>query len=582
MLTNKLFRNSLLVYVCIELSNTISTVVDGVIISRVFGSQGIAAMGVSRPAFSIFGAFAGLLAIGLQSRCSMYLGKGDVRNAQKVFAFTFPLWFAVSAAIAVFGVIFAGEVASFFGAGPENSSLWVSTRDYLAGVLIGAPAMILIPVLSVILNMDSSPKLVRTGVIIMTIANIIGDLLVGYVIGGGTFGMGFATSVSQYLALGLMFTHFFKKESMFRLRFELIGFSELCKIFSGGAPHLTKCLCKTLRPILVNRFIFAVGAQAALAAYSVQNNFRDIMEVIGAGTASTVLLLGGVFFSERDTQSLGDLAKSAAKTIMFIVVPVSAIVFIFSPEIAAFYVKDSAEGAAMASFALRALAVTMPLQACGDTILNMQQASRHLGFAHTFTILNRFLLIVICTYTLGHFWGTTGIWLAFPTAAGLLIVLELAAIFFRDRKTVASLLGLFSLPEKFTYTGSDEVEASPRTKEDVIALSSEVSAFCERHDVDLERSYIFALCVEELGMNVINHGFADGKPHEVSARLIYDEGNLVYRLRDDCGTFNIKERALQLVDTPPEKGIGIKLVMSSAKDVQYVHVLGTNTLIITV
>ncbi|MBQ7219374.1 MAG: ATP-binding protein [Synergistaceae bacterium] len=582
MLTKKLFRDSLLVYVFIELTYTLSTVIDGVVISRVLGSQGIAAMGVSRPIFSIFGALSGLLAVGLQARCSTHLGKGDIRSAQKVFGFAFPLWMLLASMIAVFGVIFAGRIASFFGAGESGSPLWVSTRDYLVGVLIGAPALIAIPALSAILQMDSSPKLVRYGVAVMTVANIAGDLLVGYVIGGGEFGMGLATSIANYLALGLMLTHFFRKDSMFRLRFELTGLSELAKMLSGGAPHLTKCMCKTIRPILVNRFIFAVGAQAALAAYSVQNNFRDIMEVIGAGTASTVLLLGGVFFSERDTKSLDELAKCAFTNILVLVVPVSAVVFWFSPEIAAFYIKDSAEAAGMAGFALRALAVTVPLQACGDTILNMQQASKHMGFAHFFTILNRLVLIVVCTYTLGTLWGVNGIWLAFPVSAGLLVVLEIAVMCVRDKKIVTSFLELFSLPEKFSYTRNDDIEASPRNAEEVIALSVAVGDFCKRHEIDDERSYIFALCVEELGMNVINHGFSDGKRHEMAARLIYDDGDLVFRLRDDCGTFNMKKRAVQLAESPPEKGIGIKMVMQTAKDVRYVHVLKTNTLIITV
>ena len=51
----------------------------------------------------------------------------------------------------------------------------------------------------------------------------------------------------DHLALDLMLTHFFRKASMFRLKFELVGLSELAKIFSGGASHLTKCMCKTLR-----------------------------------------------------------------------------------------------------------------------------------------------------------------------------------------------------------------------------------------------------------------------------------------------------------------------------------------------
>ena len=175
-----------------------------------------------------------------------------------------------------------------------------------------------------------------------------------------------------------------------------------------------------------------------------------------------MLLLGSVFFSEIDTKSLDELAKYAFTSILILVVPVSA------------------EAAGMACFALMALAVIMPLQACGDTILNMQQASRHMKFAHSFTILNRFMLIVICTYTLGMLWGVKGIWLAFPMSAGLIVVLKLAVICVRDKKLAMSFLDMFSLPEKFSYTESDDVEVSPGNAEEVIALSSAVREFCLR------------------------------------------------------------------------------------------------------
>lgn len=65
MLTRKLFRDSLYVFAFVEFTYTLSTAIDGIIISRVYANDGIAAMGLTRPLYSILAACAGLISVGL-------------------------------------------------------------------------------------------------------------------------------------------------------------------------------------------------------------------------------------------------------------------------------------------------------------------------------------------------------------------------------------------------------------------------------------------------------------------------------------------------------------------------------------
>ena len=580
MLTRKLFRDSLFVFMCIELSYTFSMTVDWLFISRFSGSTGVAAMELCRPLFVIAGAISGLWSIGLQERCSVHLGKGDVDNARKVFASMFALLVLASVVIVILGFAFTDRIISLFGAEEGHKLIWNDAGGYFKAVIIGLPAMVTIPVLSVILQMDSDSKLVNRELVVWIAANIAGDFINGYFFGGSIAGMGLATTIANYTALALMLTHFLNKNAIFTLRPAMIPLNEAAKVFEAGTPKLSHNMCMSLRPVLINRFVFAAGAEAALAAYSVQNSFFDIAGVVGLGAVNAVLLLGGVFFSERDDKSLSELASEAFMTVLYVIVPVSVLTFIFAPRIAAFYITDSPEASQMASYALRALAAALPLQACAEIVCEIQHVSQHHNFVHIFTVLNGFLLPTSCVYILGTLWGTAGIWAALPVSSAVLLMFELAVIY--TKHPIRNVTGLYGLGERFAYNNADDLEASPITEEEVIELSSKVSEFCEAHNVDDERAYRFALCVEEMGINVIRHGFSDGKPHEVGARIIYDNGDLIFRLRDDCSAFDIKERAKQIMDSPPEKGIGIKLTTGSAKDLKYIHVLETNTIIITV
>ena len=59
-----------------------------------------------------------------------------------------------------------------------------------------------------------------------------------------------------------------------------------------------------------------------------------------------------------------------------------------------------------------------------------------------------------------------------------------------------------------------------------------------------------------------------------------DPGEVVLRLRDDCPYFNVRERFDSLADDDVESNLGIRLVYALAKDVNYINIFNTNTLII--
>lgn len=69
-ITDKMFFTLFLTGAIIEFSMVGAAFVDGVIIGRFLGSDALAAQGIVYPIYSILGIFSGLLAVGMQVRCS--------------------------------------------------------------------------------------------------------------------------------------------------------------------------------------------------------------------------------------------------------------------------------------------------------------------------------------------------------------------------------------------------------------------------------------------------------------------------------------------------------------------------------
>ena len=108
-----------LTFSLIELSNVGAGLIDGLIVSNFLDAEAMAAAGIAYPIFSIAGIFSGMLATGMQTVCAQELGRGNVREFNRLF----------SAALYV-GTVFSLVLtaAVFFGAAPLAALLGASAR----------------------------------------------------------------------------------------------------------------------------------------------------------------------------------------------------------------------------------------------------------------------------------------------------------------------------------------------------------------------------------------------------------------------------------------------------------------------
>ena len=112
-------------------------------------------------------------------------------------------------------------------------------------------------------------------------------------------------------------------------------------------------------------------------------------------------------------------------------------------------------------------------------------------------------------------------------------------------------------------------------------VSELIEDFLEQHQVDKRTSFFSGLCMEELATNVILHGFTkNNDKHYCDIKVMIDPDGIVLRIRDNCPYFDIRERYNSLSEEDANASIGIRLIYAVAKDVKYINVLKTNTIII--
>lgn len=108
------------------------------------------------------------------------------------------------------------------------------------------------------------------------------------------------------------------------------------------------------------------------------------------------------------------------------------------------------------------------------------------------------------------------------------------------------------LPRNFGTTADNEISIMADSVQDIERLSKIAIAFAMEHDASAKRARNFGLVIEELSIFFAEHGFKDGMPHYINARLVAKDDDLIVRMRDDCQLLSLKEY-YQLVKESQDK-----------------------------
>ena len=367
------FYIQLAAFILLSLSSSVGSMVDGVVIGQFLGVDSIAAFGIINPlmiAFSIIGA---VVSAGARNRFTRLLGAGKTEQARNVFSLACILSAGIAAALMVFLLVFSGPVTSALGASKKTADLLPKARDYLIGISFGLPAMNLVRVLNGFMPLDNDRNLPVLSSIFLTVSDIVLDLAAILVLHGDTLEMGIATSISYYVALAVLLTHFRKKDCFLRFSFKGLPWGETGAVLGKGMPSGVCRLGNTLRCIFMNRMLAIIASSAAIAAYSVHRQADSFFNPVTIGMADTVALLAGILVGEEDRPMMKRLLFTSVQATFIITAGIATLIWFLSPQFASLYIKDNPEALRLAVTAVRCYAIGMPINGLNLIYLNYFQ-----------------------------------------------------------------------------------------------------------------------------------------------------------------------------------------------------------------
>ena len=569
----KLVRQMLTAQILSALTVSLCLLIDNIMIGRFLGERALTAYGLGSPVLLVIGAVGSMLCSGVQVACSKSLGRGDQNETDIGYSSAIAGGGLFSLGFMVLALLLRTPIARMLGA--NEPMLLSDTSRYIAGFSIGAPASAGALVLVPFLQMAGQSNLLIIAVLGMTVADVIFDLLNVFVFHYGMFGMGVASALSYYVAIVIAAKYFLSKKCVFSFSLDRIQWRKIRELAAGGVPSLLGMAASVVMTFAVNRILINVGGGAAVAAFSVINSVMNTSICISAGTGGVSLTLSGVLYNEEDRTGLTELLRALVRASVVLGVAVMALLIVFARPCVQLFIPNAGDSQAMAIRGLRLFSIGLVFCCLNAVLKNCYLGTGRVRLMECISVVDNALLPILSAFLFSTFAGVNGAWFLFAASETLTLLGILGYVWLKKRRVTWRTDDIMLLGADFGVPPEDLLEVNPTSLEDVMAASREAETFCAAHGGSDRMASHLALCVEEMGSNIVTHGFAADGKNQLSIRLQHKDGHWTMRFRDDCTAF---DPIRHVSEGNMQKSLGIHLAMSMANEARYTYSMNLNNL----
>ena len=577
----KLFRKAEISYTVSDVSKALGPMIDLVFISQFIGAGGVAVIGYVAPLIMLFELIGTAVSSGARNKVSSLIGEGKLEEANRAFSCSIITGCGLSVFFAIQVTIFCSVVSLILGA--RDPEMHRMTMDYIRGYLIGFPFFALTRILTPFLQMEGQYKRVSIVSILTTVVDVAADVVVIFILHGGMYEIGLATSLGFIIPAFISAAFFLGEKSRSAFRFSFKRFSpDLCvEILRLGAPAGVIKGSNFVGGILINNMLTALNMPYLVAAYGVFSQITVFFRSSWYAPADTLHAIAGVFIGEEDRNSLKIIQKTSLLHALAYTGTVTVFLFALADPLAAVFLKaDDPAALSLSRECIRVACFSLPFHAIIYNFNNYLMAVKKLRFCSIYSFLIECGFLVPITFLFLLVFGYHGAWIAKIVS----MLLSLTAIWYIYRQEGSTFTDkMLLLPESFGISRENEIAMTAVSVEEVMDFSRIAIAFAQEHGAEKKKAMTLGLITEELSGLFAEHGFSDGRPHVISMRLVAKSEDLIIRIRDDCRPFNVTEY-YQMVRgiRDKEKEIGLTIIMKIAAEVKYTATFGANNLIVRI
>ncbi|WP_447073542.1 MATE family efflux transporter [Vibrio alginolyticus] len=406
---------------------------DALFIGLGVGPDGLGAIALVIPPFSIFTAIAMMVGIGGAAKMSIEIGKGNTESSQMWFSQSMLITTLLSTITVTLALIWLDELIALMGASGNLAQL---AHDYLIVLLPFFVLYSLAWVLSCFVRNDTNPKLATYAMSIGAIINLAFDYLFIIEMNMGMKGAAYGTAIAQAVIALILLTHFIRKKGSLEFSLKGIGLSKTKEILSIGTPTFFIEVTSAMTIVLFNYVLLSQFGESHIIAYGLTTNVGVFALFVMVGIAQAcqpiISFNRGAGRPERidEILKLGMKAAMGSGTVFLLGIWLSA------PLIASIYLGDSNDLIPIAASALTFYFFGVPLMGLNMVIANLFQAIAKPKQATLISLCRGFVFVALGVLLLPKFFPQDGIWASIVFAETLTAVISLSMLFNYRKRAV--------------------------------------------------------------------------------------------------------------------------------------------------
>lgn len=406
------------------------TMVDGLFVSNLIGTNALSAINLTAPIISLVTAISTMLATGGSAVIMKKMGEGREREAREDFTALIVINAAVGLVMCAVGYLCMDMIFAGMSLSADVAAYCV---DYLSRYLLFTIPILLMNNFSLYLIACGRSALSFLCSIGGGITNIALDYVFIGLMDMGTGGAAIATGLGYSVTAVVGLIVFLDQKSLLHFKKPVWRLAVLKKVVTNGCSEMATALVTGITTLIFNWTMLTYVGQDGVAAITIIMYVLMFASSLFSGYSYGVAPMISYYYGERNDGKLRKLIRTSLQIIAVISIgSVVLSIWITEPLVSVFTSPDNpvyalaVSGNRICSLAL--LFIGCNIFASGMfTALNNGRISAVLAFARSFVFM------IVCLLMLPALFGVAGIWLANPLAELMAAVLA-AVMFVKCRK----------------------------------------------------------------------------------------------------------------------------------------------------
>lgn len=385
---------------------------DTYFISKGVGADGLTALNLAIPVFSVMNGCGFMLGIGSGTKYGIMKGTGNEKRGDVLFTSSLCVVTVLAVIFMLIGLLAADPITVLVVA---NAEVYDMTRTYLQVILLFSPMFMINNLLGAMIRNDGNTSLAMTAMLSGCLFNIVFDYIFVFPMGLGLFGAVLATAVAPIISILILLQHFVKKKNQFRLIRVRPDVRLVASAAGLGVPSLVTEVSSGLVIAVFNLLILGLAGNVGVAAYGVVANISIVVIAIYNGIAQGVQPLLSREYGRSQEKNVHRFLGWAMMLTVILAMVIYVGIYWNADVIAMIF--NSGRDMDLQRIAVEGLKIyftACPFVGANILLAIYFAATDQAAPAQMISLLRGLIVIVPLAFIMANVAGLTGVWMTFP------------------------------------------------------------------------------------------------------------------------------------------------------------------------